>query len=583
MYIYKTKLSTNNFLKNSENPIAKRYIDEINSSCDKYRRATISTLLFSKFRLYEESGERSTYQRDYFDRRRRLSMFLLRVWLWGEERDIRELEDILFSVCDEYTWAIPAHLCGILKDSAMTQNKVDLFAAETAHTVAEALSLCGELLHPAVVRRCINEVFKRVIEPFESQESEKYGLWWERHPNNWAAVCGGSLGMAALYLIEDEARLRKITERAKASCTAFLDSCKDDGVCLEGVTYWSYATQYYVAFDELLYERLGERIPRNEEKMKRLASFPSIACLGGGISVKFSDCSDTHLFYGILCKLHERYAVSLPEDSYYTHIIDRCARTCGAVRSIAWFNPDATSGNTAQSNVFLPDAEWAVMRQGDMTLAVKGGHNDEPHNHNDVGSFMFVRNGVPLADELGAPKYEKDYFSDKRYDYLAPSSHGHSLPIVNGYRQSAGKEYRADGFEIKDKAISISFAKAYPQEAGLTSLARKIFIDGEGLTVTDSFKFSTERNSVCERIITKLDAAIIDDSHVSLSNGKEVLGIIEFSGKGNLHVINESYTVPNSSGKSDEYSTKEIPTPVYIIEFECGCDSVSMEISYRIK
>jgi hypothetical protein len=223
------------------------------------------------------------------------------------------------------------------------------------------------------------------------------------------------------------------------------------------------------------------------------------------------------------------------------------------------------------------------MRRGDMTLAVKGGHNDEPHNHNDVGSFMFVKNGVPLADELGAPKYEKDYFSDNRYNYLAPGSHGHSLPIVNGYRQSFGKEYAADGFEKRDNAIRISLARAYPEEAGLTSLVRRLSLDTEGLTVTDSFSFNTKTNSVRERIITKLDAALLDGQRISLSKDGEPLGIIELIGNGKLSVINESYIVPNSSGKSDEYSTQEIPTPINIIEFECECDGGSMEISYRIR
>lgn len=121
-----------------------KYIDEINSSCNKFRGESISSLKFSKFRLFDETGNRALYQEDYFKRRRRMSMFLLRVWLFKEAEDIKELEDILWAVCDEYSWVVPAHLRGILTDENMVPNKVDLFAAETAQTISEALSLCGE-------------------------------------------------------------------------------------------------------------------------------------------------------------------------------------------------------------------------------------------------------------------------------------------------------------------------------------------------------------------------------------------------------------------------------------------------------
>ena len=582
MYIYKTKLDGSNFLNNSEHPIAKSYIEQINSSCDKFRVKPITELPFSKFRLYEENGERPSYQKEYFERRRRLAMFTLRAWLWKEKADVSELEDVLFAVCNEYTWDIPAHLVGIMKGESIPTNKIDLFAAETAQSVAEALSLCGDLLHPLVVKRCIDEVFKRVIEPFESGESEKYGLWWENHPNNWAAVCGGCVGMAALYLIEDKERLRKITERTKKSCISFFNSCKDDGVCLEGVTYWTYATQYYVAFDELLYERLGERIPKDEDKMRRLSTFPALACLGEGVYINFSDCSDTHLFYGILCKLHERYKMPVPPSSYFKYIIDRCARTCGAIRSVAWFDPYLTEEKPLLTDVFLPDAQWAITRRADMTLAVKGGHNDEPHNHNDVGSYILVKGKDQLIVELGAEKYYKGYFSEKRYEYFSTGSHGHSLPIINGHRQCEGRDFAADKFEQSKNSVAISFKNAYPKEAELDSLVRNLTLDESSLTVVDSFKFRKSKNSVSERIITKLEVSIVDESHVSLSDDGKTLGAIEFMQRGKINLMNESYFVPNSSGKNDEYSTDETPTFFTIIEFESECQGDSTEISYKV-
>lgn len=86
-----------------------------------------------------------------------MTFFMLRVWLYHEKENIAELEDILWSVCDEYSWAVAAHMPGIMTDDSVSPNTVDLFAAETAHTVAETLSLVGDELHPLVKKRCVQK------------------------------------------------------------------------------------------------------------------------------------------------------------------------------------------------------------------------------------------------------------------------------------------------------------------------------------------------------------------------------------------------------------------------------------------
>lgn len=584
MYIYKTKLTPDVFLQSADNVLAKKYIDEINVSCDTFRGTPIPSLKLSKFRLFDEIGERAIYQQDYFARRRRLSMFFLRTWLYKEKDDIKELEDMLWSVCDEYTWALPAHLSGILADENMTPHKVDLFAAETAHTISEAISLCGTLLHPAVVRRCIDEVFRRVIAPFESADRDKYGLWWETAPENWSAVCGGAVGMAALYCIEDEARLMKILSRAKAACNCFIASCADDGVCKEGISYWMYAMQYYVAFDALMQERMGKSIIDNAEKIENLAAFPAVACMANHHVIKFSDCSETLLFFGILCKLHETYGVAIPEQSYYPFVIDRCARTCGAVRTIAWFNPELTHSDTNAEDVFLPQGQWAVLHGADMTAVVKGGNNDEPHNHNDIGSFMCIKGKDILADELGAAKYTKTYFmKEVRYSFFNAGSQGHSLPIVNGRTQEGGAKYAADAFEKTDDGIRISFAGAYGKEAGLEKLVRDVSLDEKGMQIKDSFVFCKNGNTAVERIITKQEAEVLDAKSISLSENGKTIGTITFLAEGEITVSKESYFVPNSAERNDIYSPEDFAQSVTVIDFACTTDADTMEISYRIK
>ncbi len=582
MYIYKSKLSADNFFKNAENPLVKKFVGEINGSCDKFTNTPIQALKFSKFRLYDETGDRNVYQEDYYEIRRRMTMFLLKVWLYKEKDDIKELEDILWAVCDEYTWALPAHLLGILNNEEILPNRVDLFAAETAHTICEALSLCGDYIHPAVKRRCINEVFKRVIEPFETEENEKYGFLWEFQYSNWAAVCGGSVGMSAVYLIEDEERLKKITDRAAAACNNFFDSCMEDGVCIEGVSYWMYAMQYYVSFSELLKERTGKDIVKNEDKMKKIAAFPSYACMENNVQIKFSDFGDTYMAFGIFCKLNELYGTPIPEKSYYKSIMDRCARTSGAVRNITWFNPELLNAVPSDSDVFLPSAQWAVLKRDGMIAIIRGGHNFEPHNHNDVGSYMFVKGKDIIADELGAPKYTKEYFYEERYNFLNAGSHGHSLPIVNGYVQSEGKEYAADKFEKTENGIRVSFADAYDKKSDLKTLIRDMTLDTGGMIIKDSFTFNKKSNSVKDRIITKLEAAAEDEKKISILLNGEKKATIELLTEGKISILKEYYFPINFSGRNDEYSAEDGQLPATIIEIKADTDSDALEISYRI-
>ena len=57
---------------------------------------------------------------------------------------------------------------------------------------------------------------------------------------------------------------------------------------------------------------------------------------------------------------------------------------------------------------------------------MKGGHNAEQHNHNDVGSFIVaLGHSTPLVDP-GAEVYTGRTFSRRRYDSNVLNSFGHS-------------------------------------------------------------------------------------------------------------------------------------------------------------
>jgi len=174
--------------------------------------------------------------------------------------------------------------------------------------------------------------------------------------------------------------------------------------------------------------------------------------------------------------------------------------------------PDAAAVGWNEFN-FLRGVQWMISRNdasnpNSLVLAAKGGRNDEPHNHNDVGNFIVHLHGESLIAELGAPVYDRDFFRDKRYTYLAARSYGHSLPVVNGFEQRAGdfsaKNVKAEHTPKKD-TLQSDIVNAYPEEANLQSLIRQVSLvrGGQGkIELIDTASFRVVPQSYESALIT---------------------------------------------------------------------------------
>jgi hypothetical protein len=153
-----------------------------------------------------------------------------------------------------------------------------------------------------------------------------------------------------------------------------------------------------------------------------------------------------------------------------------------------WLLPEPRQFVPAQET-FLPDLMVLVARTAaeggeQLVLAAKGGHNNEIHNHNDVGAFIVHWRGESLVCDLGAGNYIRQLFSGKRYELLSTRSLGHNVPLLNGVEQGAGAEFRAADFAREEDGdgvgLSMDIGPAYPREAGVTSLRRSIVLSRKG-------------------------------------------------------------------------------------------------------
>ena len=96
-----------------QNAFIAPYLQSLECEAEKFRGKPIAALPYSYFKLFHENGDRWYYEDSevgYFPRRGRLAAFAVLAWLYGREEDIKELTDVIWAICDEYTWSVPAHL-----------------------------------------------------------------------------------------------------------------------------------------------------------------------------------------------------------------------------------------------------------------------------------------------------------------------------------------------------------------------------------------------------------------------------------------------------------------------------------------
>src|SRR5699024_10377619 len=114
-----------------------------------------------------------------------------------------------------------------------------------------------------------------------------------------------------------------------------------------------------------------------------------------------------------------------------------------------WSSADGTGAAPPHpGETWLPQVQVMVAREAErhplgLALAVKGGHNDEAHNHLDVVSYLVAVDTAPALIDLGQPTYTALTFTDRRYELWTMTSSWHHLPAIRGHGQVIGAEHRA--------------------------------------------------------------------------------------------------------------------------------------------
>ena len=453
---------------------------------------------------FSRTGQRKPGERMMGARHGRLNPL---VWAEGIEnrgRFLPEIVRILREYLAEPTWTLPAHDRS-LGSFHGTAYEIDLASSATAFELAQALWLLGDRLDSAVRADVIACIERRVFAPFRATLRTGKGNGWTRTTNNWNPVClAGTVG-AALACLTDRTDRALFADAGEHYSRNYLAGFPRDGYCTEGLGYWNYGMINYVTLREHLWQATGGRIDLfADERVRNAALFgiriemadgcyPAIAdCRAGSVPSEeiLRICS---LALGLGLHRHEAAWNPMSPRNLTTAPMEVFPNSLRGART------DAAPADTIGLRTWFDAAGLLICRPapGDaarFASALKGGHNAEHHNHNDVGSYTLVLNGRVVTGDTGGPSaYTAKTFSKDRYTLPALNSFGHPVPRVAGVLQAPGARAAAKvlrtGFTDAADTLALDIAPAYPVK-GLTRLERT-FVHTRGaapsLEVRDEF------------------------------------------------------------------------------------------------
>ncbi|MFJ3421862.1 heparinase II/III family protein [Streptomyces sp. NPDC086082] len=481
----------------------------------------------SSFARFARDGDRWGHQEPVFARRARLGHAVLATGLsFGTagraDAFVDDVMDGVWALCEETTWCWPAHDFrvlgperGLLADP--DHPTLDLGAAGTAVLLALTDVLVGDELDrrdPLIRRRLRREVSTRVLTPY--LQRNEWG-WYDGSTaklNNWNPWIHSELLLATALTEESSDRRAALVCRILQGLENYLQAHPRDGGCDEGPHYWWRAGASLFECLETITSLLDtDRGVFDHPLVRAMARYPMATWIGDGWAVNFADGPARPR--EITPALLHRYGHRTGQPTVSAHARALREHAGGAVwqpggpfdlrRALdtlldhEWRAAPPTEF-PLPARTWLPDTEVLVSRTQEgsgngLLVAAKGGHNDESHNHNDVGTFIVAVDNRPLIIDAGVGTYRRETFNEDRYSIWSMTSEYHNVPVVNGFGQLPGRSFRATSVRARHDAntdeLTCDMASAYPPQADLESWFRTVRLvrgPDERVEVSDSWR-----------------------------------------------------------------------------------------------
>lgn len=466
---------------------------------------------------YDRTGNRSNYQALTNERREKLATLVVAETMENRGRFMDDILNGIWTISEETYWGVPAHLSMQKAGSGLPdvdEPTVDLFAAETGSLLAWTDYLLGEKLDaisPLVRQRIRSEVDRRILTP----NMEREDFWWMGFAggriNNWNPWVNSNWLTMVLLLETDEARRHAAVYKIMRSLDLFINSYPRDGGCDEGPGYWGRAAGSMFDTLELLYSVSDGQINIFDKPLiKAMGQYIYLGYIADHYFINFADAKGKIYVEPALVYRYGKMIEDERMTGFAAFAAEQQGFGSGVIPGVfghlnrqlpAFFILDELAATTPFEPLFgdiwLPDIQVVMTREihesrEGFYLAMKGGHNDESHNHNDIGSFMVYHNGHPVFVDAGVGQYTAKTFSSERYDIWSMQSAYHNLPTINGVMQEAGAAYKAREviFKTFDERtrFQLNLRKAYPDSAHVDYWLRTMTLNrGENIVLEEEY------------------------------------------------------------------------------------------------
>lgn len=480
---------------------------------------TIVTLALSKRALTSGRGRLLSVSREAF---RRIVFCSYAYRMTQERKYLQYAKAEMLNVCQFADWH-PGHFLDV---------------AEMTAAVALGYDWLYEELNEkerGLIRRAI---IQKGLRP---SLNVQYNKSFNRQKGNWNQVCHASMLLGALAVWEQEPRLAvEIVNRSISNIRHSMQNYAPDGAYPEGPGYWYYGTSYNVLEIAALEKVFGtdyglSEIPgflRTGEYYLHVYS-PALNCFN------YSDNSNALHFAPAAFWF---YAKTGNEELLYNQIRIYRKKKDGVIRGdrFAPFlmvfgtgasldQPKLPTQNVWASNGANP---IAILRNGwgDANAAcvnVKLGTAVSGHGHMDVGSFLYDRDGVRWAMDLGAENYTKIEDQkiglwkmgqeSQRWDLYRYNNLQHNTLTFNGSKQWV--RGKAEISEVVDtdtlKSVVSDLTPVY--EGQVRRVVRRVTLKGNGDCQTeDSVRNESRPTVMTWTMMTHAKVQKVDDQTLRL-------------------------------------------------------------------
>ena len=466
----------------------------------------LPAMLFSEF---VTNGNRTHYEEVNFARRTQLRTLVMGEIMEGKGRFLPDIINGVWAVCEESWWGIPAHFNNI--KLPMTEPKtVALFVSETAALMAWTNYMLRDEFNkfsPLITQRIHSEIESRILRPLLVDKP-----WWKTGTNNWNPwICSNWL---TCILLEETDRAKQIDgiQQLLECLDIFIDHYEDDGGCDEGPGYWYRAGASLC--DNLILLQLasdGKIYYGDNQKIANMGKYIYKTYIGDGYYVNFADAHTI---------VQPAVNVLFPCGKYLKDETMMGFAAYGAEQNKFFEKPggfgclgrellllmdydefkqtkaiDPLISDSYFPNLGVMTARSKKNSTDGLFLAAKGGHNNESHNHNDIGNFIVYNNARPVLIDIGSGAYSAKTFGPDRYTLPQNQSDYHNVPRINGVSQSAGAQYKAkilgQKTNSREAMIQMDLSGAYPKEAEVKQWNRTIkLVRGKDVEIVEDYRLN---------------------------------------------------------------------------------------------